>query len=416
MKNKVIIAAIACLMLTACGNTSDNTDMTVSTESVSSVSESKAETTAETTASEAETTEYVSETEDAPSDIAEMTASVETFDLTGIISDDFDGSVGISDLKLIDNGTACIIIDTTRFNADDIEEKLVFAKVNVDDMSCIGSVEIPGKYYDRALFLNSGGTLAKIITYDWVQLSEEEAYGPSYTLTTIYDDMSIETTADYSNSDVYISVGSHKIAADNVNIIDADTGSVIVPGFQKDDDEYGFYTHSQRYAFTINDDAFVYDTFGYESLPGFGVYDFKTGENRPVADSKNLIPFGTDGVNIYSAASAWDGFPTAVYATDTEDLGSSKLFDITDVVEEIGYIYFSMPPSADFLYGFDFYRFNSTEPAYIKKYDKTTGEVTAIAKVPELNNNVYNSPVCFDSDNILYFKTYNGLMRVTISD
>ena len=82
----------------------------------------------------------------------------------------------------------------------------------------------------------------------------------------------------------------------------------------------------------------------------------------------------------------------------------------------MGYIYFSMPPSADFLYGFDFYRFNSTEPAYIKKYDKTTGEVTAIAKVPELNNNVYNSSVCFDSDNILYFKTYNGLMRVTIYD
>lgn len=415
MKNKVIIAAIACLMLTACGNTSDNTDVTSSEESVSSVNESVSETTAETTASEAETSESVSETKDAASDKSEMTASVETFDLKGIVSADFDGSVGISDFKLMDNGTACIVIDAISTATEDVEEKLIFAKLNVNDMSCIGSVEIPGKYYDRSLFLSSGGTLAKIITYDWVQLSNEE-YGPSYMLTTIYDDMSAETTEDYTNSDVYISVGSHKIAADNVNIIDAATGSVIVPGSQKDDDEYGFYTLSQRYAFSINDDAFVYDTFGYESLPGFGVYDFKTGENRPATDSKNLIPFGTDGVNIYSAASAWDGVPTAVYTTDVEKLESNKLFDITDAADEMGYISFSMPPSAEFLYGFDFYRFDSTEPAYIKKYDKTTGEIIGTAEVPELNNNIYGSPICFDSDNILYFNSYDGLMRVTIYD
>nr|MDE7289487.1 hypothetical protein [Oscillospiraceae bacterium] len=105
-----------------------------------------------------------------------------------------------------------------------------------------------------------------------------------------------------------------------------DSGEVLVEGFNDAETELGLASKWFDYKFQIDDDRFVYRTCGFESMPGFGYYDFTTGKAADFPDSEDFMPIGYHNGKIYAELTAWDGMCQGELRTfDTETL-ESKLF------------------------------------------------------------------------------------------
>lgn len=130
-------------------------------------------------------------------------------------------------------------------------------------------------------------------------------------------------------------------------------GEVIVPGYIDTETEWGFYSTIQYYEFPIDENRFVYCTRGYERLPGFGIYDFTTGEARDVPDSTDKLPLGyADGL-IYSYGAYWDGYGTTLHVTDPVTLETTLLTDFPYELGQNRYIEYSMPEGGDYILAFE---------------------------------------------------------------
>lgn len=152
------------------------------------------------------------------------------------------------------------------------------------------------------------------------------ATGKEQAVLTVRRDFSSDIAEGYTANDCCVEMCGHNIADWEGDIIDTDSGEILVEGYDGTS-EYDLSVTSQRYRFPIDENRFVYYTAGYERIPGFGIYDFSTGTATDVPDSRDLVPLGIHDGRIYSLQSEWDslGHDTALYVTDTETL-ETELF------------------------------------------------------------------------------------------
>lgn len=152
------------------------------------------------------------------------------------------------------------------------------------------------------------------------------ATGSEQAVLTVRRDFSIDIAEGYTEKDCSVEVCGHNIADWERDIIDTDSGEILVGGYYGTS-EYDLSVTSKRYRFSIDENRFVYSTIGYENIPGFGVYDFSTGTASDVPGSRDLVPLGIRGGRIYSLQSEWDsgGHDTELYVTDAETL-ETELF------------------------------------------------------------------------------------------
>ncbi len=187
-----------------------------------------------------------------------------------------------------------------------------------------------------------------LCTFTWFIYTPEES---EYKSMTIYTDM---TMSESKEEDLYITVGDHSITGAHriksswINIVDAETGEILVEGAEGEN-KYGIDRLFQEYGMSIDENRFLYITRGYESIPGFGIYDFTTGKATHVPDSKDRVPLGIYDGYIYSENTTWDGIGTEIFRTNIETLETEFAFSASGLLENGGYIWYQMFPDSEHL-------------------------------------------------------------------
>lgn len=195
----------------------------------------------------------------------------------------------------------------------------------------------------------------------------------------IHDDGTYELTEYTDDDNVPVICGSHRIVSDDTgNIIDSESGEVIVPAYI-DYDENGMPSiegkHDIRYAVitAVDSDRFLYQGFGYEWSTGLSVYDFKTGGSVDIPHSSYPDYIANIGIvdgNIYWS----DGGNLYRY-----DVNTCKNVIITGF-EEIGNTAaaYVLPENGEYI-GAEIYKYDESDHYYIHYsyvvIDRDSGEI-----------------------------------------
>ena len=271
--------------------------------------------------------------------------------------------------------------------------------IDINENKTVNTVSLPKGFFPDHIFAGSGNVLARIYseTFD----SEMQDYLISAAI--IYDDFSFDIVDNPTARDFYFEHYGHKISKWDIDLVCVDDEpEVIVPGYRKENDEYGFYTEFQMYMFPIDENRFVYRTGGYERLPGFGIYDFRTKTASNVPDSTDLIPIGVHDGKIYSVKSAWDGFGSELYITDIETLETSFFMDFPYKLELNDHVNYYMPESGEYILAF---RNGYEITSVIYMIDPDTGEITKTYDDVPQNFDFYGSGFFIDENRIAFVGT-----------
>lgn len=281
------------------------------------------------------TTETTTETEAAP----EPALDVQQIDISGIAAEDEQISNGlfvsgnIAAVKCNDNGGGSIRI------------------FDINDLSVKASVTAPEGWELDNDFLEpcikgSGDVLCKIKLkrFDGEKLNDE------YAALIVHNDFTTELAEGELRFTLSLPAGSHNISDMMYDIVDADSGAVLVEGFQDTSTEMGFDSKWYYYNFAIDDDRFVYRVSGYESMPGFGYYDYNSGTAVEFPESKNFFPVGYHDGKVYAEQGAWDGMCQGeLYTFDLETLESEHFMSSPVELELNDYTEYYMPPSGEYI-------------------------------------------------------------------
>ncbi|MCH5349355.1 MAG: hypothetical protein J1E40_08540 [Oscillospiraceae bacterium] len=234
-----------------------------------------------------------------------------------------------------------------------------------------------------------------------------------YSVLTVFNDFDYEFT-DYTLQDAAIMRNGHMISEWELDLVCVDgEPEVIVPGSYREDDEVGFDTQSQTYMFPIDENRFVYRTAGYESMPGFGVYDFDTKTARDVPDSRDLLPIGIHDGKIYSEKTAWDGCGgSEIFVTDIETLETSLFTKFPYYLGLSDSIQYFMPENGKYIIALK--EGLSDAPDFIYRMNSDTGETEYICKLPE--DFYVSGGRDFIDDNTFVISSDSKLLILTVPD
>lgn len=335
--NRRYIAIVLCtLLLASCGVEGEQESVTVSitaeetapngvTEPAQTAKKLLADYTVTAAETTSQTTAEVTESADIEDNvttykIVEQFGEDDHLRIKNHISCALDGCFLLSFNIMTGSGENATFSDTVcRFvDADTLETRLEFANA-FDEVSC-----------------GSGDVLCRLY-------SEDDDSG-RITTYTIYKDFTYDTA---EGDNVYYSHYGRDIEYIYPDLLY--NGEVIVPGYIDTENEWGFNSTCQYYALPIDENRFVYGTIGYECIPGFGIYDFETGEARDVPDSKDKIAFGYADGMIYSYGAYWDGWGTTLYVTDPVTLETTLLTDFPYELGKNRYIEYSMPVGGEYI-------------------------------------------------------------------
>lgn len=223
-------------------------------------------------------------------------------------------------------------------------EKLVLVFFDIKENRLLRTVEITDGWYSDGYIEGYGDIFCKVLLTRRKEDENGEFLGFDKAIAIVRDDYTYEI-AEYTPENAAFEHYGHHIAEWDINIVDADSGEVIVQGFAADEgqDEYGFLTETIYYKFPIDENRFVYGIGGYERVPGFGVYDFETGTARKVPESEDLASVGYSDGYIYAVKTAWDGFGTELYRIDANTLEAEFYMNYTSV-DTSAYVRYGMPP------------------------------------------------------------------------
>lgn len=247
----------------------------------------------------------------------------------------------------------------------------------------LAAVDIPtGWIISEKLTETDSGIFCRYALTRYLYDEAGNVTGSEQAVLTVRNDFSSDTTEGCTAKDRSVSVCGHNIAEWERDIIDADSGDILVEGYDGTS-EYDLYITSQRYEFPIDENRFVYYTAGYERIPGFGIYDFSTGTATDVPNSQNLVPLGINGGRIYSLQTEWDSFghDLTLYVTDTETL-ETELFAENPFSSEISYYAdYHMPESGSFI-AMAYQPDDENIPAQLYIIDPDTKEYT-VCDIPD---------------------------------
>lgn len=363
MKKIIAMAALISVLMTGCSK--QQPDETT----INSVTESATETTAETSAETENVTTIVTEpvTEAETTAVTEQEQEKELFRMvyTGDCWRTFN----------LGNGIICVQ-----------SEQLYFVNVYTGEVE--NSVSVPDDFsrpIDR-IVRGNGDVLAKVVCSEYDYSVTPPTYSADVLI--VKDDYTCEAIYDGNPAAASFEACGHNITEWGfLDIVDTDSGEVIIPGYTQEGDEYGFYTKRNWYGFDIDENRFVYSIGGYESIPGFGIYDFSTGTATTVPESRDLIPKGYHNGKIYSVKSSWDGFGTELYVTDAETLETEFFMDIPfELNSAYDYIEYHMPENGEYILLYK--RAYTTEndvtlPAQVYKINPDTAEVEDMYELPK---------------------------------
>ncbi|MCH5193521.1 MAG: hypothetical protein J1F11_06135 [Oscillospiraceae bacterium] len=273
----------------------------------------------------------------------------------------------------------------------------------------VNTVSLPENFDVTEICAGSGNVLARVLkdTYD----HQADKFVTSVAV--IYDDFSFDIIDEPTAKDFYFEHYGHKISEWDIDLLCVDgEPEVIVPGYRQEGDEFGHHTKSQTYMFPIDEDRFVYRTRGNEWLPGFGIYDFKTGTAKNVPDSQDLFPIGGihDG-KIYSVKTWWDGFGTELYVTDTETLETSFFMDFPLELEFNAWLGYFMPENGKYILALkDGYKVDNT----IYLIDSDTGEILKTYDDVPKDFNFYSIGTFIDDYSIAFSGTLDTESKLLV--
>lgn len=359
MKKLIATALLCTVALTGCRE-----ERQAEETLIDSVTESSIVTTAEAAEEKAEETTVVTE----------PAAEKEATDLTEQEKEQF---------RVVDTGNSwrMFALDDKIFCVP--AEHLNF--INADTGEIESSISTPDDFIHPIgkVVKGDGDVLAKAICSEYDYSTTPPTYHADVLI--VNDDYTYETIYDCTPADISFEACGHNIAEWGLDIVDTDSGEVIVPGSTKEGDEYGFYTQWNAYNFDIDENRFVYSIGGYESLPGYGIYDFSTGTATTVPESRDLIPIGCHNGKIYSVKGAWDGWGTELYVTDLETLESEFFMDFPQKLTVNQIVDYSMPESGEFIVANKAYYSDNigVYSAVLYRINPDTAEVEAVIEIPD---------------------------------
>lgn len=366
MKSKIIFSAIlSAILLTACNSGGESRTPIESTETTSqTVSES-----AETETVPETTTVAASETEEETTTTAAETIPPKIENISGDVTLDIE-AIDISSIFKTNES-----LNSSLFFADDIAVVRVYRDnfknskavriFDINDLSVKAEITAPdgwdivGSFYP--CIRGDGDVLCKIQLYRYNSETTENEYAAII----VRNDFTTEFTEDEPQKNLSIPAGNHNISNLFYDIVDADSGTVLVEGVE-DNSPSGFGNMSQwyDYKFQIDNDRFVYRTCGIEWMPSFGYYDFTNGTAVDFPESRDFIPIGYHDGKIYAEETCWDGMCQGeLYTFDIQTLEKKHFMSSPAEFETstnfIEYVEYSMPDSGKYLV------------AYHRKYDYT---------------------------------------------
>lgn len=220
---------------------------------------------------------------------------------------------------------------------------------DIEKNELLAVIDIPDGWGTYEMITDVGGdVLCRYIVSYSVFNEESGFFDTDYKTVTVRNDFSYDITDGYTVQDGSFECCGHNIAERDPDIIDADSGEILVAGRAAEEDDE-FSGTRQMYYFPIDENRFVYRTLANESLPSFGIYDFSSGTATDVPDSKDLIPLGIHGGKIYSVKTPWDGFGTELYTTDTETLETEFFMDCPITIKTNDYVEYAMPENGNYI-------------------------------------------------------------------
>lgn len=241
----------------------------------------------------------------------------------------------------------------------------------------LASVDIPtGWIISEKLAETDSDMLCRYALTHYLYDETGNVTGSEQAVLTVRRDFSSDIAEGCTANDCSAKVCGHNIADWEGDIIDTDSGEILVEGYDGTS-EYDLSITSQRYCFPIDENRFVYYTAGYERIPGFGIYDFSTGTATDVPDSRNLVPLGIRGGRIYSLQTEWDslGHDTALYVTDTETLETELFMESPVSLELNDYADYEMTESGSAIV-MGYYPDDETVSPHLYLIDSDTKEFT----------------------------------------
>lgn len=357
MKTKLVISAVlAMLMLSGCSKGPELIDDIQSAEETSAAE--NADETEYTFGGQTETAVTESETEPAETEAsgtenseAENPAagiSRKTFDY-GSLSSDEDAGWRPGGNYFIKDGIFCTDYGVFPDKGEDFLPSYQLRFYDMTENKLLETIDIPEGFGPCEVISEvSGSIFCKYVTYRSVYDENSDSFNEDYSVITVRSDLSYDITGGYPDADSSLEVCGHNILERDPDITDADSGSVLSAGKAAAGDD-DFSGTRQTYCFPVDGNRFVYRTLGYERLPGFGIYDFSAGQATDIPNTNDLIPLGVHGSRIYSVKTAWDGYGTELYITDTETLETEFFMDCPIPVKANDYVEYAMPESGDFI-------------------------------------------------------------------
>lgn len=351
MKRTVILAAaLAALLLSGCGRGGTELIDNIQNEE-ETLAEEAADTSHETDYTLGGVTEPAAETTPAEAAEAESPAasiSWKTFDY-GSLSFDENAVWQPNGNCFIKNGIFCADYGIFPDKGDEFLPSYQLRFYDITENKLLETIDLPegcGPY--EVITEVSGDIFCKYVTYRSIYDESSDSYNEEYSVVTVRSDLSYDITDGYTAADSSLEVCGHSIVQRDPDIIDAESGEVLAAGKEAESDD-DFSGTRQMYYFPVDGNRFIYRTLGYERLPGFGIYDFSEGKATDIPNSKDLIPLGIHGGKIYSVKTAWDGYGTELYTTDTETLETEFFMDCPITVEPNDYVEYVMPESGAFI-------------------------------------------------------------------
>lgn len=349
MKRTVILAAaLTALLLSGCGRGGTELIDNIQNEE-ETLAEEAADTSRETDYTFGGVTEPAAETTPAEATEAEPPAasiSWKTFDY-GSLSSDENAVWQPNGNYFIKNGIFCADYGIFPDKGDEFLPSYQLRFYDITENKLLETIDIPegcGPY--EVITEASSDIFCKYVTYRSVYDESSDSYNEEYSVVTVRSDLSYDITDGYTAADSSIEVCGHNIVRRYPDIIDADSGEILVAG---NDDTSELKATSIKFYFPVDENRFVYRTMGYEKLPGFGIYDFSEGKATDIPDTNDLIPLGIHGSKIYSEKTVRDEISNELYITDTETLETEFFMDCPITVGPNDYAEYVMPESGDFI-------------------------------------------------------------------
>ena len=378
MKKKYFLAALAALILTACGSENVETEETdivessVNSQSVSIVTEisDAVDDTAEQTAENSDITEV--QTSDTAAQITENEKAFGSYIDLSEFSDEgyYTGSFGVS------GGDILIVKYYFAPNGGTDAKPDYIAGISLDDKSQLFRIDAPSSdfYFSDIIFDGKNG--ASIFMTDRA--------GESSTLIE-FDTRGGHTFTEGVSSDDYVySWGDRAVKCVNGSIVNASDGTVLCARTDEEDDPYFVKSKTYRFGMPLDDDRFLVNRVGYEWADGVEIYDFRTNTLTELPDSAVTTAFGVHNGLIYTV-DCFDGVCTNIYTYDPNELIKKDFCGSPFELQMNDMIYYQMPEDGSFIAAvYSPFFETDAEPRFVI-LDSDTGNIIDEYAVPDIN-------------------------------